>query len=114
MCNLIFRRLFAIGGLPALLLSLFIPWGAATAGKPIIDPSYADGELVYMIGPHVIPNPNPQLYAQSEELCFDRVSDQSERHGYRSGNASRRDTSRYAIRATTSAQMIRVPITTTY
>jgi hypothetical protein len=62
------RKLSAVGGLSALFLLLFIPWGAATAGKPIIDPSYADGKTVYMIGPHVIPNPNPQLYAQSEEL----------------------------------------------
>lgn len=44
---------------------------AATAlagGKPEIDPSYADGKLYYMIGPHLITNPPPNLYAHSEEL----------------------------------------------
>lgn len=54
--------LLAIG----LLLAL-----PATAGKPAIDPSYADGNLVYMIGPHMIVNAivtQPQLYAQSQEL----------------------------------------------
>jgi hypothetical protein len=50
-----------------LLVSLLVP-GVANAGKPDIDPSYADGKLVYMIGPHLITNPNPNLYAQSEEL----------------------------------------------
>jgi hypothetical protein len=43
----------------------------AAADKPAIDPSYADGKLVYMIGPHMIVNAivtQPQLYAQSQEL----------------------------------------------
>jgi hypothetical protein len=43
----------------------------AMAGKQAIDPSYADGNLVYMIGPHMIVNAivtQPQLYAQSQEL----------------------------------------------
>lgn len=41
------------------------------AQKPEIDPTWANGTLVYMIGPHLIPNAivtQPQLYAQSEEL----------------------------------------------
>lgn len=50
-----------------LLVSLLVP-GLASAAKPEIDPSYADGRIVYMIGPHLITNPNPNLYAQSEEL----------------------------------------------
>jgi hypothetical protein len=50
-----------------LLVSLLVP-GVATAGKPDIDPSWADGQIVYMIGPHLITNPNPDLYAHSEEL----------------------------------------------
>lgn len=40
-------------------------------GKPEIDPTWANGELVYMIGPHGIPNARetmPNLYAQAEEL----------------------------------------------
>ncbi len=48
-------------------VSLLAP-GVAAAGKPDIDPSWADGRIVYMIGPHLITNPNPSLYAQSEEL----------------------------------------------
>jgi hypothetical protein len=51
----------------ALLVSLVAP-GAAVAGKPDIDPSYVNGNIVYMIGPHLITNPNPNLYAHSEEL----------------------------------------------
>lgn len=41
------------------------------AEKPAIDPSWADGNLYYMIGPRLIPNAiltQPQLYANSEEL----------------------------------------------
>ena len=43
----------------------------ATAAKPEIDPSYAAGQIYYMIGPHIISNAkatNPNLYAKSEEL----------------------------------------------
>lgn len=50
------------------LVSLLLTWGVANAGKPAIDPSWANGKIYYMIGPHLITNPNPQLYAQSEEL----------------------------------------------
>ena len=43
----------------------------AAAEKPAIDPTYADGQIVYMIGPHLIVNAwvtQPQLYAKAEEL----------------------------------------------
>ena len=56
-----------LGGL-ALTLTLLATAGVAVAAKPVIDESYANGETVYMIGPHLIPNPNPNLFAQSEEL----------------------------------------------
>jgi hypothetical protein len=56
-----------LGGL-AMALTLLATAGVAVAGKPVIDESYANGETVYMIGPHLIPNPNPNLFAQSEEL----------------------------------------------
>ncbi len=55
----------------ALALALSLPAGLANADKPAIDPSWADGQLVYMIGPHLIPNAiatQPNLYAHSEEL----------------------------------------------
>jgi hypothetical protein len=54
-------------GLAALIVCFLSP-GLASAAKPDIDPSYVDGKIVYMIGPHLITNPNPSLYAQSEEL----------------------------------------------
>lgn len=40
-------------------------------GKPDIDPSYANGKTVYMIGPHLIVNARetqPNLYEKAEEL----------------------------------------------
>lgn len=40
-------------------------------GKPEIDPTYANGETVYMIGPHLIVNAKttmPNLYEHAEEL----------------------------------------------
>jgi len=40
----------------------------AYAGKPDIDPSYADGKTYYMIGPHMITDPNPNMFEQSQEL----------------------------------------------
>jgi len=59
-------------GLTAMVTVLFFGLaGLANAGKPAIDPSYVDGKIYYMIGPHVIVDAidtNPQLYAQSEEL----------------------------------------------
>ena len=52
----------------ALVVSFLASAGVAQAAKPDIDPSYADGKTVYMIGPHMITNPNPQMFAQSQEL----------------------------------------------
>jgi len=40
-------------------------------GKPEIDPTYANGTTVYMIGPHLIPGARetmPNVYAHAEEL----------------------------------------------
>jgi predicted small lipoprotein YifL len=45
--------------------------GDATAAKPEIDPTYANGTVVYMIGPHIIPGARetmPNAYAHAEEL----------------------------------------------
>jgi hypothetical protein len=45
--------------------------GGASADKPEIDPTYANGQTVYMIGPHLIPNAAqtmPNAYAHAEEL----------------------------------------------
>jgi len=42
-----------------------------TGGKPEIDPTYANGETVYMIGPHMIVDAKttmPEAYAHAEEL----------------------------------------------
>lgn len=47
------------------------PASSAAAGKPEIDPTYANGKTVYMIGPHMIPFANltmPNAYAHAEEL----------------------------------------------
>jgi hypothetical protein len=55
----------------ALVVTLLVSGSVATAAKPEIDPSYAEGKLYYMIGPHVIVNAiatRPNLYAQAEEL----------------------------------------------
>jgi hypothetical protein len=40
----------------------------ASAAHQEIDPSYANGVTVYMIGPHMITNPNANLLAQAEPL----------------------------------------------
>jgi len=43
----------------------------ATGGKPEIDPTYANGQTVYMIGPRMIVNARetqPKLYEHAEEL----------------------------------------------
>lgn len=40
-------------------------------GKPEIDPTYANGKTVYMIGPHAVPGARetmPNLYAHAQEL----------------------------------------------
>jgi hypothetical protein len=47
------------------------PSHAELHGKPEIDPTYANGETVFMIGPHTIANASvlmPNAYAQAEEL----------------------------------------------
>ena len=44
---------------------------SAPEGKPEIDPTYANGTTVYMIGPHIIVNAKatqPELYEHAEEL----------------------------------------------
>src|SRR5262245_13831622 len=49
----------------------FVFVAAASAGKPEIDPTYANGQTVYMIGPHLIEGAAtsmPNLYAHAEEL----------------------------------------------
>jgi hypothetical protein len=53
------------GGL--LIATRTVP-SAHAAQKQEIDPSYANGTTVYMIGPHMITNPNPQLLAHAPEL----------------------------------------------
>jgi hypothetical protein len=60
---LVVATLLALG---ALMLA-----GGAAAAKPEIDPTYANGQTVYMIGPHLIVgarDTQPNLYAHSEEL----------------------------------------------
>lgn len=45
--------------------------GVAAADKPEIDPTYANGQTVYMVGPHLIAGAatsQPNLYAHAEEL----------------------------------------------
>jgi Uncharacterized lipoprotein len=49
-------------------------------GKPEIDPTYANGTTVYMIGPHTIPNARetmPNVYAHAEELYIVAYPQQS-------------------------------------
>jgi hypothetical protein len=61
-----FTVLAAICSAAALLFG-----GSATAAKPDIDPTYANGQTVYMIGPHLIVGAResmPNLYAHAEEL----------------------------------------------
>ena len=40
----------------------------AHAAKPDIDPTYANGQTVYMIGPHLMTNPSANLLAHADEL----------------------------------------------
>ena len=47
------------------------PTTTAATGKPEIDPTYANGTTVYMIGPHLIVNAKatmPNAYEHAEEL----------------------------------------------
>jgi len=57
-----------VTALLALVVGLLGVSGSASASKPEIDEVYAQGNTYYMIGPHTITNPNPHLFAQSEEL----------------------------------------------
>ena len=64
-----FARMLKSGALTALTFLLVPGW--AEAVKPEIDPSYAEGKTVYMIGPHIIFNAaetQPNAYAHAEEL----------------------------------------------
>src|SRR4051794_32137666 len=64
------RRLRGRLPLMAALLALLClgSSGSAFADKPVIDPTYANGQTVYMIGPHLITDPNPKLLEHAEEL----------------------------------------------
>lgn len=47
------------------------PAADASTGKPEIDPTYANGETVYMVGPHMVVNARetmPNAYEHAEEL----------------------------------------------
>ena len=57
-----------VAGMLAIAVCFLGATGVAYAGKPEIDPSYADGKTYYMIGPHMITNPNPNMFEQSQEL----------------------------------------------
>ncbi|HEX7917385.1 hypothetical protein [Rudaea sp.] len=64
------RAIRAVLGL-ILVLGVFATAGIARAAKPEIDPTYADGQTYYMIGPHMIVgamDTQPNLYAHSQEL----------------------------------------------
>jgi len=55
----------------AMRLSPLNAVAAVGIGKPEIDPTYANGKTVYMIGPHLIVNARetmPNAYAHAEEL----------------------------------------------
>jgi hypothetical protein len=66
------RALFASLVVALSLVSLLAYFRATTIAHvraaPEIDPSYANGTTVYMIGPRLITNPNPNLLAQAKEL----------------------------------------------
>lgn len=67
-----FRRFVCAAVLGALVTAFGIVLPAtAFASAPEIDPTYANGQTVYMIGPHLIVDARdtqPNLYAHSEEL----------------------------------------------
>jgi hypothetical protein len=63
------RRLLSRAALMfVLVISYLGSAGIASAAKPSIDPTYVDGQTYYMIGPHMITNPNPNLLAHAQEL----------------------------------------------
>ncbi len=62
-------RLTVLAAICSVTALLFV--GTSTAAKPDIDPTYANGQTVYMIGPHLIVGARetqPNLYAHAEEL----------------------------------------------
>ena len=64
-------RLRFIAVLVAISSSVLVWSTSAVADKPEIDPTYANGQTVYMIGPHLIVDARdtqPNLYAHAEEL----------------------------------------------
>jgi hypothetical protein len=52
----------------ALVVSGHFRASTARAGGQEIDPTWANGTTVYMIGPHIIPNADPNLLAHAPEL----------------------------------------------
>lgn len=67
------RRLFAATLIATLRMTVMVGMlvlgaGTARAAKPEIDPTWANGQTVYMIGPQTIINPNPNLLAHADEL----------------------------------------------
>jgi hypothetical protein len=68
-CSMLARVLYC-RALVALVVVLLAP-ALALAAKPEIDPSYAEGKTVYMIGPKLIAGAaqnQPNLYMHAEEL----------------------------------------------
>lgn len=68
-----FRMTRLVPLLGAVLLAAALSLGAALAvhsahATPEIDVVYANGQTMYMIGPHLNTNPNPNLLAQSDAL----------------------------------------------
>ena len=65
-----FARILQHRAWAVVVAALLVP-ALASAAKPEIDPSYAEGKTVYMIGPKVIfgaAQSQPNLYAHAEEL----------------------------------------------
>jgi len=65
-----FARILRYRAWAVVIAALLVP-AFASAAKPEIDPSYAEGKTVYMIGPKVIfgaAQSQPNLYAHAEEL----------------------------------------------
>ena len=58
----------ATAAVAAAVIALLVVAAPAAAAKPEIDPSYANGTTVYMIGPHAVTDPSPGLLKSAEEL----------------------------------------------
>ena len=64
-----FKSMRPFAGIAAAVAALLsLGQSVALADKPDIDIVYVNGQLYSMIGPHIIPNPNPNLLAHAEEL----------------------------------------------